>query len=428
MGSKKLRAIAVRGHQTLELADAEAVRSLARWYRDNFKNKKGVLNLSTHGTAGSFAPFNRVGSLPTRNFQESVFEGASQISAEAIEAGALKRRGGCYACPVRCKPVVSVGKPYNVDPIYGGPEYETETSLGSFCGVDNLAALLKGNELCNANGLDTISTGVTIAFAMECFERGILTKKDTGGLTLNFGNAEAVLQLIEMIVRKEGLGKLLAEGSARAAQAIGRGAEEFAMHVKRQEIPMHEPRWKQGMGLGYAVSTTGADHNHNIHDNLYMRRIGGELNSFGVFEPLPPDDLSPAKVRLLYYGSTWQHMLNCLVVCNFVDFTVQEIVDLVRATTGWPTSAFELMKMGERCVQMTRSFNIREGMTKEEDKLPGRFFTPLPSGPLEGVRIQKEAFEKARDTYYDVAGWDKVSGAPNLGRLQELGIEWVAGM
>ena len=198
------------------------------------------------------------------------------------------------------------------------------------------------------------------------------------------------------------------------------------MHVKRQEVPMHEPRWKQGMGLGYALSTTGADHNHNIHDNLYMRRIGGELNSFGVFEPLPPDDLSPAKVRLVYYGSTWQHMLDCLVVCGFIEFTVQQIVDLVRATTGWPTSAFELMKIGERCVQMTRSFNMREGMAKDEDKLPGRFFTPLPSGPLEGFKIEKEAFEKARDTYYDMAGRDKVSGAPTLGRLQELGIEWVA--
>lgn len=428
MGSKRLRAIAVRGHKRVELADAETISSIARWYRDNFKNSKWMSNLSLHGTAGGFVAFNKRGVLPTRNFQEGVFEGASKISAEAIEAGALKERRGCYACPVRCKPVVFVGEPYNVNPIYGGPEFETQTALGSLCGVDNLEALLKGNELCNVNGLDTISTGVTIAFAMECFERGILTKEDTGGLELQFGNAGALLQLIEMIARKEGFGKILAEGSARAAQAIGKGAEEFAMQVKRQEIPMHEPRWKQGMGLGYTISSTGADHNHNIHDSQFERFLVNELNSLGVFEPLPLNDLSSAKVRLLYYGSTWRHMLNCLVTCSFIEFTIQHVVDLMRATTGWPTTAFELMKIGERCIQMTRAFNIREGMAKEEDKLPERFFTPLPSGPFEGLKIEKEAFEKARDIYYDMVGWDKVSGAPTLGKLQELDIEWVAGV
>lgn len=428
MGSKKLRAIAVRGHQRLELADPETISTITRWFRDNFRSSKWLSNLSDHGTAGNFAAFNRIGSLPTRNFREGGFEGASQISAEAIEAGALKKRGTCYACPVRCKLVVSVGTPYNVDPIYGGPEYETQAALGSFCGVDNLEALLKANELCNIYGLDTISTGVTIAFAMECFEHGILTKKDTGGLKLNFGNADAVLQLIKMIAHKEGFGRVLAEGSARAAQALGKGAEEFAMHIKRQEIPMHDPRWKPGMGLGYVLSPTGADHNHNIHDNVYARRIANELNSFGVFEPLPLNDLSADKVRLLYYGSTWQHALNCLVVCTFISFTVQQVVDLVTATTGWPTSAFELMKIGERCVQMARMFNIREGMSKDEDKLPARFFTPFPSGPLQGLQIEKEAFEKARDIYYDMVGWDKVTGAPSLGKLKELGIEWVSGV
>lgn len=427
MGSKRLRAIAVRGHQRVELADAGVISSIARWYRDNFKNWKWMANLSLHGTAGGFVAFNKRGVLPTRNFREGVFEGTSKISAEAIEAGALKERRGCYACPVRCKPVISVGEPYNVNPIYGGLEFETQAALGSLCGLDNLDALLKGNELCNVNGLDTISTGVTIAFAMECFERGILTEKDTGGLELRFGSAEAVLLLIEMIARKDGLGKVLAEGSARAAQAIGKGVEELAMHVKRQEIPMHDPRWKQGMGLGYALSCTGADHNHNIHDTQFEKVLVSELNSLGVLEPLPLTDLSSAKVRLLYYGSTWRYMLNCLVICSFIEFTLQQVVDLVRATTGWPTTTFELMKIGERCLQMTRAFNIREGMSKEEDKLPGRFFTPLPSGPNEGLKIEKEAFEKARDIYYDMVGWDKVSGAPTLGKLQELDIEWVAG-
>jgi len=427
MGSKKLRAIAVRGHQPVELADAEVINSIARWYRDNFRNTKSLANYSDHGTAGNFAAFNRIGSLPTRNFQEGGFEGTDKISGDAIEAGALKKRESCYACPIGCKPVVSVGGRYNVDPIYGGPEFETQAALGSFCGIDNLEALLKGNELCNVYGLDTISTGVTIAFAMECFERGILSKEDTGGLELNFGNAEAMLELIELISRREGLGNVLAEGSARAAQTIGKGAEEFAMHVKRQEIPMHDPRWKPGLGLGYAVSPTGADHNHNIHDNVYQRRVANELNTFGVFEPVPLDDLGPAKVRLVYYGSIWKHTLDCLVICNFTEFNTQQVVDLVRATTGWATSVFELMKVGERCIQMTRAFNVREGMSPDEDKLPERFFnTPYPSGPLQGLKVNKEAMEKARYIYYDMAGWDRASGAPTTGKLQELGIEWVA--
>jgi len=428
MGSKKLRAVAVRGHQKVAVADPEGISSFAKWYRDNFRNIKFPSNLNLHGTAGLFKGFNDKGSLPTRNFQQGGFEGAEKINADAIEAGALKERRGCYACPIQCKPVVSVGKPYHVDPAYGGPEYETQTSLGSFVGVDNLEAMLKGNELCNAYGLDSISAGVTIAFAMECFERGILKEKDTDGLKLNFGNADAMLKLIEKITHREGFGNLLAEGTYRAAQTIGKGAEEFAMHVKKQEIPMHDPRWKQGMGLGYIFTPQGADHNDNIHDIQFEASITNELNSLGIFEPLPINDLSSAKVRLLYYGSTWKQMLNCLVICYFVGFPVQRVVDLVRATTGWPTSAFELMKLGERSLQMTRYYDIREGMSKDEDRLPERFFTPFPTGPLKGVKLDKKAFEKARDMYYDIACWDKETGAPTRGKLMELGIEWITGV
>ena len=427
MGSKNLKAIAVRGKQPAELADAEAFTAIARRFRDTFRDSKSMASMSAHGTAGNFAAFNKIGALPTRNFQEGFFEGGDKIAGEAIEAGALKKRESCYGCPVQCKPVVSVGGQYNVDPVYGGPEFETQAALGSLCGVDNLEAMLKGNELCNAYGLDTISTGVTIAFAMECFERGILTKEDTGGLELGFGHAEAMVQLIEMIARREGFGNVLAEGSARASQTIGKGAEAYAMHVKRQELPMHDPRWKPGLGLGYAISPTGADHNHNIHDNSFQKRISFDLNSLGVIQPVPRDDLGPAKVRLLLYGSTWKHVWDCLVMCNFIEFNTHQVVDLVRAATGWPVTLFELMKVGERAIQMTRAFNIREGMPLEDDVLPERFFnTPFPAGPLEGLVIDKESMSKARDIYYDMAGWDRVNGMPTLGKLQELGIEWIS--
>jgi aldehyde:ferredoxin oxidoreductase len=354
-----------------------------------------------------------------------VFEGASKISLAAMKESILVRRGGCFACPIRCKPHVSVPAPHNVDPEYGGPEYETLAAFGSDCGIDDLQAVAKANELCTAYGLDTISTGACIAFAMECFENGILNEKDTGGLKLNFGNAQAMLQMVEMIARKTGLGKVLAEGVARAAKTIGQGAERFAMHVKGQEIPMHEPRFKPGLGVGYAISPTGADHCHNIHDSVYSARVGGVMKDLGVFDPLPTQDLSPAKVRMLLYGSLWQHLLNSLVFCQFVPLSVDRMVDLVKGITGWQTNTWELLKVAERNITMAQVFNIREGKTKADDALPARFFTPFTAGPLKGVSIKETAFNQARDTYYAMVGWDK-DGAPTLAKLQELGIEWAA--
>ena len=425
MGSKKLKAIAVRGHQPVSLSDATMVRSFARRLRDDCKTIRSAVDMSKNGTASGLMALNTAGGLPTRNFREGVFEGAEKISGEAVNENILVGRGGCYACTIRCKPEVAIKKPYNVDPVYGGPEYETLAALGSNCGIDNLEAIAKGNELCSAYGLDTISTGVCIAFAMECFEQGILNERDTEGLKLNFGNADAMLKLVEMIARKEGVGMVLAHGVARAAAAFGDGAEQFAMHVKGQEIPMHEPRYKQGLGVGYAMSPTGADHCHNVHDTAYTDRIPGSLRPFGVFQPMPNDELSPAKIRILVYGSLWQHVLDCLVFCQFIPLRPGQIADLVRGVTGWDTSLWELMKVGERCINVARAFNVREGMGRNEDYLPSRFFTPFTSGPLKGVNVDDGEMSQAIDTYCAMVGWDG-DGVPTLTKLQELGIEWVS--
>jgi len=427
MGSKNLRAIAVRGHQKVELADDKAVSSLARWLRDNLKTNRGAVDMGKNGTAGGLMGLNTAGGLPTRNFKYGVFEGAEKISGAAINENILAKRGGCYSCPIRCKPHVAVGEPYNVEPLYGGPEYETLGSLGSDCGIDNLEAISLGNQLCGAFGLDTISTGASIAFAMECFENGILTEKDTGGLKLNFGNAEVMLQLVEMIARREGVGEVLADGVARAASAFGKGAEKFAIHVKGQELPMHEPRFKPGLGVGYTISPTGADHCHNIHDSAFNVRMSSGMKALGIFEPIPTQELSPAKVRLLVYSSLWQHTLNCLVFCNFVPLASDRMVDLVASITGWNTNTWELMKVGERCITMARAFNIREGKGKAGDNLPKRFLTPFDSGPLKGVGIDETELAQSIDTYYGMVGWDK-DGKPTMAKLQELGIEWVAGV
>jgi len=425
MGSKNLKAIAVRGHNRLTLASPDAVATLAKWLRDVVGIVMG--GFQAQGTAVGLRALNKEGGLPTRNFQQGVFEDADKISGRAMKESILVGRGSCYACPVRCKREVSVSEPYQVDSVYGGPEYETLASFGSSCGIDDLAAIAKANELCNAHGLDTISAGAVVAFAMECFERGILSERDTGGLKLNFGNASAMVQVVDMIARREGIGDILAEGVARAASRIGKGAEEFALHVKGQEIPMHEPRYKQGLGLGYAISPKGADHTMSLHDSMYASEgpLLEETKALGILEPLALDDLSPAKVRMVVYHSCWQHLLDCLVMCNFMPFNYRQVEELVCGVTGWNSTVYELMKVGERCLAITRAFNIREGLGRKDDLLPQRFFTPLPSGPLQGVGIDKDKFEQAKATFYSMLGWDKIDGVPGLGKLQELGIEWV---
>jgi len=425
MGSKNLRAIAVRGHQKVELADEKAVNALARWLRDDLKTNRMAVGFSQNGTAGGLTAFSAMGNLPTRNFQQGHFEGAEKIGGQAINEQILVSRGGCFACPIRCKPHVGVNGRYEVDPVYGGPEYETLGSLGSSCGVDNLEAIARGNQQCGAYGMDTISTGVTIAFAMECFEKGILTEKDTGGLKLRFGDADMMLELIELVARREGIGAVLADGSARAADVIGNGAAEFAMQVKGQEVPMHEPRCKAGLGMGYAISPTGADHCHNIHDTGYVMRIGSGPRAMGILETLPSQDLSAGKVRMQLYGSLWQHALNCLVFCQFVPFASDRMTALLNGITGWNSNLWELMKLGERFITMARAFNVREGKGKADDFLPKRFLTPFESGPLEGVAIKQDELSTAVETYYGMVGWDS-EGRPTRPKLEELGVSWVA--
>ena len=424
MGSKNLKTVAVRGHNRPTLANPDAISSLAKWL------KKNVLSLAeglhSHGTGKFVTYLNKQGGLPTRNFQQSTFEDADKISGQVMTETILVGRGSCYACPIHCKREVSATEPHYIDRVYGGPEYETLAALGSNCGINDLKAIAKGNELCNAYGLDTISTGAAIAFAMECFENGIIDEKDTGGLKLNFGSASVMLSLIDMIASRKELGDILADGVARAASKIGRGSDKFALNVKGQEIPMHEPRFKQGLGIGYAISAKGADHTFSLHDNIYSSEGPGldDFKALGILEPLALDNLSTAKVRMAIYNNYWHHFLDCLLLCNFVPFNYHQVEEMVNAVSGWNSTVWELMKVGERCMAMTRIFNIRECLSEKDDSLPQRFFDPLPSGPREGVRIDKNKFLQAREMHYSMMAWDKESGIPSLGKLQELDIEW----
>lgn len=428
MGSKRLKAIAVRGTGRKELADPEGVREVARWYIDHYPTTWAA-GLRENGTAnGVFQHLS--GGLPTYNFQKGTFdEGWEGITGERMTETILKERDTCFACPVRCKRVVEVTEgAYPVDPTYGGPEYETIGAFGSSCGVGDLAAIARANQLCNAYGLDTISCGVTIAWAMECFERGLLTSDDTGGLALRFGDAGAMVEAVELIGRREGFGEILSAGAAQAARQIGRGSEAYVMHVKGEEIPMHEPRIKFGLGVGYTTSPTGADHMHNFHDTSFTGESGiADLHQFGILDPLPYDDLSPAKMRLAAVQIPWRTLNNVLGFCMFVSgsFTRNKVLEMVKAITGWKTSMVELLQAGERAYTLARAFNSREGFTAEDDRLPDRFFEPFEEGPSEGNALPRETFEAARTTFYRMMGWDPETGAPEEWKLEELDVAWV---
>ncbi len=425
MGSKNLRAVAVRGSEAVDLDDRDTVIDLARSMAMGVKEgtRGRATSLKEHGTAGGLMALNEGGGLPTRNFQFGDFEGAEKISGQTMTDTILVDRETCHACPIFCKRVVQSDEHGGVDPVYGGPEYETLGSLGSNCGIDDLAAVAKGGEICNKLGLDTISTGMTISFAMECFERGVLSPEDLDGLELRFGNGEAMVKMVEKIARREGVGDLFAEGAARAARSIGPQAHEMALTIKGQEIPMHEPRFKHGLGLGYSVSPTGADHCHNIHDTAY-ENSADDVSVFGILEPLPIDDLTGRKVRLFYYESNWKHMLNSSVCCQFIPWTKREYVDAIRAITGWDTSVYELVKAGERAATLARIFNMNCGFDDRDDELNDRFFTAFERGPLEGKEIDQKVYNRARVTYYHLMGWDDL-GRPTPSRLSELGVDWV---
>ena len=428
MGSKNLKAVACRGHHRVSLAHPEKVTEIARWIRDNVPAAQQ--RLRDFGTAHFVRGLNSSGGLPTRNFQLGYLDTADAISGETMSDTILVKRRSCFACPIQCKREVKVDEPFKVDPRYGGPEYETIAAIGSNCGIDDLKVIAKGSELTAAYGVDSISCGAAIAFAMECYERGLLSKKDTEGLELNFGNGEAMLQMIERISLRQGLGALLAEGTARAAREIGHSAEELALHIRGQEVPMHEPRFKQGLGVGYIMSPTGADHCHNGHDTNYTSQtpVFEQLKVLaGVSNPLPLDDLSPEKVKLIISNSLWIHFLNCAVCCYFVmvygQVGLERLSQLVNAVTGWDTDIKELMAVGERAANLARAFNIREGFSVRDDKLPRRFFTAQDSGPLQGIAIDETAFEKARQAYYNIMDWHE--GVPSLAKLTELGIDWI---
>jgi len=429
MGSKNLKAIAVRGTEEIPLASEQSFSSLCDIARRAVKppaapthTVERVMGLTSDGTARSVESLEMMGGLPTRNWRQGAFPEAVKITGSTISKTILKNRGMCSLCGViACWRHVEV-KQGKYAPIEGhGPEYETCASLGSLCLNSNLESIAKANEICNQLGIDTISTGAAIAFAMECYEKGVLTKEDLGGVALSWRDDEATVKMTEIIGRREGIGRLLGEGVRFAASRLEGDAEHFAMHVKGMEVPMHEPRRWWTMSLAYATSNRGGCHLQGTPAYLEWGLIQPE---FGYETKLQPFDQGQA-ARATKFHQDFNAAFTAMGHCQFtiggvIPFNM--VAEAYSAATGEKVDHWELLRRGERIWNMKRAFNIRMGVTPAEDTLPRRFLAePLKEGAAAGkvpplVNLLQE--------YYALRGWE--DGRPSRQKLCELGMEDVA--
>jgi aldehyde:ferredoxin oxidoreductase len=384
MGSKKLKAIVVKGSRAVPLHDAAKVKEIGRWVADTLQENHWAFH--NFGTGMGLDGYTRVGGMAVRNYNGGPFEGAAEISAEAlVEKGYRVKMEACWACSVRCKKVVKLETPYAIDPKYGGIEYESIAALGADCGVDDLALISKVNERCNALGLDTISLGATVAWVMDLRAKGLLPDAELDGQPVEFGNGKAVLASPDAVAFRRGLGDTLAEGSVRAARTLG-GAELLTA-VRGQELAMHDPRQRTEYGkqvrVSYATSPTGGDH---MNSNLPSRSA---KNTVGM--------------------------------CFFLRYDDPKLTDIVNAVTGWGLDAAGLADIGELSLTMARLFNNREGFGAADDKLPEQVLKPHVSGVLSRVRLDADDVAEQVRAYYRSRGWTD-QGVPTPETIAKLGL------
>jgi aldehyde:ferredoxin oxidoreductase len=429
MGAKNLKAIAVRGHSPVRLAHPDRLQQLNRDFRRRLRENPVYPAVHAHGTPGIAALMNALGRFPTRNFQFGSFEQIDQIDADALQARAFVRHLACYSCSVACDKLYCVPDGPYAGAALHSVEYETLNALGAGISNPDLDSILFANQLCDDMGLDTISTGRTLSFAMELWEKGILTAADTGGLTLEWGDAATALKLIEMIAHRQGLGDLLAEGVRRAAATIGQGAEAYAMHVKGMEIPAQDGRAQRSMGLAHVTSSRGADHLKAfpvIDETGYpeeARRRYGEAYLPELADPLS----SRYKPMLVKDGEDFGAVIDSVGLCKsggtfvMAEIYWSDVAAALEAATGMEMPVERLKRIGERIYNLQRCYNARHGVTRADDALPRRFLQePSPSGNARGQVID---LEPMLDEYYALRGWDPSTGWPTVEKLRELGLE-----
>lgn len=424
MGSKNLKAIAVRGSTNLGLADTKLMQLTAKWIISSYKT---AMDWAVEaGTSGSVKFLHDIGSTPNHNYQDSSFAQIANLDAEHFFPILLQGRDTCNHCSVRCKIVVAYGDgEIKIDPQYGGPEYESIGGLGPLCMIGDPVVVAKANELCAAYGLDTISAGGTIAFTMECVEKGLLKPKEGEFLPV-FGSGADLLESIHRIVYRRDIGNLMAEGSLRMARSIGAEAVDLTATTRGQEMPLHDPRFRNATGLGYALSPTGADHMHNIND-FHANNPGSDtcarLSEIGLKAPLPLFGLPEEKIAALASEVSFKNFADSAVYCQFYPYEYKHMVDALRAATGWEVTLDEIVQIGRRITTMARLFLVREGFTAEEDRLPVKMYTAHADGPIAGKALSPELVQSAVQTFYHWMGWDE-SGVPTQETLLQLELDW----
>jgi aldehyde:ferredoxin oxidoreductase len=426
MGSKNLKAIAVRGTRSVGIAD-EGRFKVARGAMTKAMKESPYLYsvFSKHGTSLTVDATCALGIFPTKNYSATGdFAPIEKIGVEALKARSIGREA-CYMCPVGCSQLRLARTEAYAGILSEGPEFETVYSLGGQTGVDNLDSIIAGDRLADELGLDTISAGVTIGFAMELYERGILDRNDTGGLELKFGNHHAMITLLRWMAFREGIGDLLADGVKVAAAKIGQGVERFAMHVKGLELPGYDVRGAKAHGLNYATSYTGADHNRGYAtQEIFGSEIPYPVNRFAL----------EGKGKLTMWNQDMtMAVADCPALCGFItdiiiaQFGTGNMADLVEGLTGLKFTKEEIQEVGERVNNLARAFNVREGFGRVDDTLPERIRTePIKAGPSKGQFVSQEDLNQMLDEYYAERGWDVKTGIPTREKLVELGLRYVA--
>lgn len=439
MGSKNLKALAVEIAPTKAPFDRDALKKLTLDVKERMAANEVIVDTSLNGSAGCVDGIAGDGFLPAKNFSENWNEDNKEdwikTAGSYITENVLKRRDTCFGCAIRCKGEVEIeGK---VDPYYGGPEYETCCTFGSYCGCNDTEAMCYANQLCNMYGMDTISCGATIAWAMDCYENGILTKEQCDGIDLKFGNHECFEPIIKKIAAKEeGLGALLAKGSAAAAKEIGPAAEDLVVACKGQEFPAHMVQYKANLALNYAANPYGADHQSCEHDPALMAPKDDQNwlwpNLLADFEDCDKFGvLDDNKALFAWVTQEFYSMTDVLGLCQFAWgpawqlYGPAELLEFCKAALGWDTSYEELLEIGKRRIIMMKLFNQKLGHSRKDDILPKKAFLPNTCVDGEIAQITPEAFESSLSTYYKLAGCDPESGLPTEETIKALGLEWI---
>ena len=417
MGSKNLKAIAVRGTNDIKPANPDEFIEMVQEFHERMKGP-ATQKYRTLGTPENILVHNQLHCMPTRNYNNAHFEDAEKVSGELLNERYIVKIIGCNSCAMRCEheAVIPEG-PYKGT--MTRMEYETLWALGPYCGINRLDTVVKGMELCNYYGMDAISAGVIVAFTMDCYENGILTKKDLDGIEANFGNSEALIQLLEKIGKREGIGDTLANGVRTAAHKIGKGSEKLAQHIKGLEVTGYDLRCLKTAALGFAVSFRGADHNRH---GAYAFDVKGKVNRLKA---------EKGRGKMVSDMEDTYALIDSLIICKFSRGTyykgLKDMAKLYTLVTGIDVTSEELKKSGERINTVARLINIREGLSRKDDTLPWKVMNmPIPDeGPVKGAVVTKKELDLLLDDYYSSRGWT-LEGVPTPTKLKELGMDKLA--